>query len=202
MEKFWSNLNRKTGLQILFKSIIPGIIISILLTLSLSCKEQNDPTGFSLNPNETVVYSNSFESETSLLGWSGFGTRKIVKQAAPESGKRSLYISGGCFVPHSALVLPTNAGGGYFIVQCWGKHLQAEGSVVLSALGNGIKQEIAVQINNPAWKRYCTTDTLYCPPGEKLQLKLSAGGIIPGAMLVDQIRVLRVKPILPEKLAE
>lgn len=180
-----------------FRSVVPGMMISILLALLFSCKEQDKPTGFSLNPNETVVYSNSFENEISLLGWSGFGKRKIVKQAPPDGGKQSLYISGGYFVPHSALLLPAKTGGGYFIFECWGKTLRARGSVVLSTLGNGSKQEIGVQIDRPGWWWYHSTDTLYCPAGKKLQLKLSAGGIVPGAILIDQIHVLRVKPLPP-----
>ncbi len=138
-----------------------------------------------------VVYFTSFEKDADTSGWQGYeyGFRN---EAPPKGGNRSLFVSGGCIVPHGLLNLKPLDHDSRLIIQCWGKNLGIGGGVSLG-VDDGFRKKIHISVQNQEWTAYESSDTLFCPAGSKLSLSVGAGGIVSSAMLVDLIEIRRVQ---------
>ncbi len=139
------------------------------------------------------IYRNSFETPGDTAGWQGNGTFRFEREAPPGGGNQCLYVSGSCTIPHAFFDLPPRQTAGYYLLRCWGKDLQIGGSVILSRVNDSSDRHIALFVNQPEWRRYQSTDTLFCPAGEALRVELNAGGFVSSAMLVDLLEIVRVK---------
>ncbi|MGD0339646.1 MAG: hypothetical protein ABSB78_12755 [Bacteroidota bacterium] len=110
----------------------------------------------------------------------------------PSGGNRSVFISGGCIVPHAYFTLISPASESYLSLRCRGKNLSSGGEIQLRRISDW-KKNVWISINDTVWAPYQSADTLFCPALDTLSLELTSGGLKPSAMLVDLIEVLRVK---------
>jgi len=162
----------------------PGVIISLLsiffiISLLSSCEKSKIETD--------SIYSNSFEKEADLVGWEGY---YVLNNDTPISGgNQSIYISGGCVIPHAYYELGPFDDDLKLSIQCWGKNLDNGGEVSLAT--EDYSSSIYLSIQDSDWKFYTTDSTLFCPAGKKLQLNLSSGGFVSSAMLIDMIKILK-----------
>ncbi|MFQ5605299.1 MAG: hypothetical protein ACE5HS_18695 [bacterium] len=143
-------------------------------------------------PDQGSIYFNSFESPADTVGWRGHGSMNIANDAPQSGGKQSLRVSGGCVVPHAEFVLPAQPDAGYYVLQFWGKDLAIGGGVSLTIDGLEDFQSIGMQVTQPQWRRYESSQSLFCPPNRRLKIRLMAGGIVASAMLVDQIQIIKL----------
>ena len=161
-----------------------GVIIRLLsiffiIVLLSSCAKSKIETG--------CIYFNSFEKESDLTGWKGY--YELHNDAPIAGGKRSLYISGGCVVPHAYYELGPFDEGLELTIQCWGKNLDNGGGINL--VTEDYSSSIYLSIQDKNWKYYTTDSVLFCPAGKKLQLSLSSGGFISSAMLIDILEIVK-----------
>ncbi len=162
-------------------------LLFILLIIPACDKNKN-----LLSPQQNdIIYFNSFESPIDTIGWVGVQTDDFRKEAPPGGGKQSVYVSGGCLIPHCSYAFNSGSQGNFYMLQAWGKNLAMGGSLTLSIPDT--RTEIWISIQDSSWHFYQSQDSLYVPRGVDLQITMNAGGIIPSAILVDLIKVVRVK---------
>jgi hypothetical protein len=142
--------------------------------------------------NEEVVYSNGFESAADTAGWIGYGSMQLRSDVPPGGGKYSLFVSGGCIIPHAALKIGRVDRDSRFILRFWGKKLIGGGGVAIGFNQSPIGG-IGVSVNDSTWIHYESQDIFYCPADSTLWIDIIAGGFIAGAILVDNIQVVKVK---------
>ena len=170
------------------KQKILSVIITLIFTLIvIGCKNSSEPGLF----DNSFIYQNSFESTSDTLGWSGYGIIVFSNDPSPGGGKQSLYVSGGCFVPHAEFKIQPQSENGCFVLQGWGKNLDKGGFVELY-IADSVKS-ISFDVSDKEWKFYQSADTLYCPANLQFKLSMISGGLVSSSMLVDQIRVKRVE---------
>jgi hypothetical protein len=165
--------------------------ICIFLTLSLfasSCKNATEPTN---NSDGIIVYENSFESSSDTVGWRGYGARELRNDPAPGGGSISLFVSGGCIVPHAVYDLPVAETNGCYKITCWGRNLAIGGGVGLKIAGDR-GRGVGVAVMDTVWTSYTSMDSLFCPAGKQLRIEMDCGGIVYSAMLVDMIAIVCV----------
>lgn len=167
-------------------SIIVGLTVGSFFIFG--CDNGLDP-GW---PDQKVIYYSSFESAEDTTGWYGVGTAQFRSDVPPNGGRQSVFISGGCMVPHAYLDLPLMPDDHYLELRCWGKNLARGGSVSLQIVDDRSKQ-IGIGVSDTVWTRYESTDSLFCPAKSRVRLAMSSGGFVPGAMLVDEIAVIQVE---------
>jgi hypothetical protein len=155
----------------------------------LGCKDQgtNESDGIG-----ELIYSNSFESQSDTIGWTGYGSLVFDPSTPPRGGSQSARISGGCPVPHACTKVRVQSEGGVFMLQCWGKNLALAGTVELYTTSNPFAG-ISVQVADTAWTRYRSDNSLICPAGDTLVLAMNSGGIVSSAMLVDLVEIYRIQ---------
>jgi hypothetical protein len=161
---------------------IIAIVFSIFVLL-ISCEGVLDSTSDSKN---TIIYSNSFETEEDLLDWQGITTVDLRDEAAPSAGKKSIYISGGCVIPHASVTLNSPGIDLSVSVQCYAKNLGIGGSIELHV---GDKQ-ITIIVEKDYWELYRCDETLIWKANQPLTIQLNCGGFVPSSMLVDQLQVI------------
>lgn len=145
-----------------------------------------------LSPQEDdIIYFNSFESPVDTIGWVGVSTKDFRNEAPSGGGRQSVYVSGGCIIPHCSYTFNPGSQGNFYELQAWGKNLAIGGFLTLSLPNTG--GEIWIGIQDSSWHFYQSQDSLYVPPGVDLQITMNAGGIILSAILVDLVKVIRVK---------
>jgi hypothetical protein len=171
--------------------------IGILAVFSVfrGCESIQQPIIINQSPGERI-YSNSFETPTDTVGWNGW--MEFRNDVPRFGGKQSAYVSGGCIYPHVYINLPAVKYDCSLIFRCWGKNLEIGGGVELEAvpevsIPENPKRYIFITISDKFWKSYQSDSILFCPANSKLVLSMSAGGIVPSAMLVDLIEIIRVK---------
>jgi hypothetical protein len=157
--------------------------------LVCSCKKESTTAPEALQ--STPLYLNSFESSADTVGWQGFGTHTFYADAPRGGGKQSLYVSGGCQIPHAYICFQNSVPSSYVKLHCWGKRLIGGGSVSLTIMHKPLKS-IYCQITDSVWTYYESTDSLFCASDDSLSLELDSGGIVAGSMLVDMIEVIKV----------
>ncbi len=145
-------------------------------------------------PAPNIVYFNSFESAEDASGWHGITEQMFVDDPAPEGGKQSLYIGGGCIQPTAFITLPLQTDDGYYTLSCWGKIKESYqgGMIVLTIEGEG-EEKIQLTVDNKEWSFYESQQALYCPADYKLRLEMWIGGIKSAHMFVDCIKIERLK---------
>ena len=148
---------------------------------------------FSCNkdPNDEILYLNSFENSSDTTGWKGCSV-DLVDDTPENGGKKSVKISCGCIGgPHTYFDIPSCDKDCYLIVTCQGKGAGVGGSVTLKNETGNISLRIDGDIHN--WQSFQTTDTLFSPAGEKLTMYLSADGIAGGTIFLDMLQVEKVE---------
>lgn len=163
------------------------VLMAICCLFASGCSQPTD-TG---KGTEEAIYSNSFESPADTVGWTGYGAREFRNDVPPNSGKQSLFVSGGCIVPHAAFRIGRIHEESRFILRCWGRNLSNSGVVSLGLDENPFSG-IGVTISDTIWTFYVSSDTLFCPTDSSLWLTMLSGGFIPSAMLVDKVEVVKV----------
>jgi hypothetical protein len=141
---------------------------------------------------DKVLYSNSFENYQDTIGLQGYGSFQIRKEASPNGGIQSLFISGGCIVPHAYFQLNIIDEDCSVILQCWGKSLLNGGSVSIKA-DQYNSSAIGIMVTDSVWTFYESKDTLQCKANQPLLLNFMSGGFVPGSMLVDQVKIIKIK---------
>ena len=144
-------------------------------------------------PARSVIYFNSFESAQDTTGWSGITDAMFVSDPAPKGGKQSLHIGGGCLQPAAHINLPAQTRESYYRVSCWGKVADiSQGGSIGLAVGEQ-RREIRLIIRDEEWTFYESEESLRCPANRNMRLEIYIGGYAPASMLVDCIKVEKVK---------
>ncbi len=160
------------------QSVLKISILLVLLSIAYSCeKEETGPDH---------IYYSSFEKKSDLTGWEGM--YELQRNSPPSGGLQSIYISGGCLIPHAYLELGPFDEDLNLSIECWGKNLDNGGSVTLAT--EDYNSAIFLSIEDESWKYYKTDSTLFCPAGKKLQISLSSGGLISSSMLIDMVKIV------------
>lgn len=120
------------------------------------------------------------------------GDKAEFQMAAPKGGgKRSLFVSGGCVIPHMVLDLGKIVSEELFTVKFMGKVLSNGGSVSLTAVKDNSEWVDlgSVYLSEPNWKEYLLKSTAPTPIGYNLKIQMSSGGFIAGGMLIDLLEI-------------
>lgn len=149
--------------------------------------------------NAFIVYSNSFESSADTIGW--LGSMQFREEAAPDGGRSSALISGGCIWPHFWIDFPPAAENRYYLIRCWGKSLEQGGIIGIRTATDEINEAL-ITVNDTIWTYYESLDTLFCPAGTKITLFMGSGGIIPGSMLIDNVEIIKLTTSNPTEISE
>jgi hypothetical protein len=144
-----------------------------------------------LEPGGDHFYFNSFESPQDLVGWRGIGEMQLRNEVPPGGGRKSVFISGGCVIPHAEIEFRGLDQDSYLLLRCWGKNLALGGSVMLQ-VADDMSKAIYIGLVDTTWKFHQAADTLFLPAHHKLKLSMSSGGFVASVMLVDQIEVIMV----------
>lgn len=135
------------------------------------------------------IYHNSFETRSDIAGFRGQGDIKMVNQAAPKSGNKSLYVSGGCIVPHAYDTVFTTSQACSLVISCWGKS-QSNGGMVLIYNGENKKQKAGIPIKDLVWTYYRSEKALGCRANSSVVLEFMSGGFVPSSMLIDNLEII------------
>jgi hypothetical protein len=169
--------------------------ISFLLLIILSlfgCKKSSLPDENLIGANSPeLLYSNSFESSSDTVGWTGYGTYRFYPEPSPNGGTQSLYITGGDVSPQAMAELPSLVNESHIVLKLWARSFHKDGSVrLLTLTPNTPWPTIWISFQDTVWKEYADTSLL--PSGYKLQLILESNGKMGGDVLVDQIQILKL----------
>lgn len=169
----------------------PIIIVSLISSVLLLQCELIDPTEGLPARDDIVLYRYTFESPADTAGWHGYGGVQLREEVPPDGAEHSLYVSGGCILPHMVLDLPPINTDSYLQLRAWGKVLIRGGVVSLGFIGDSISTGTAFALTDSTWRRY-TSETVFYSAGDSIELLLNSGGIVPGGMLVDNIEIVKV----------
>lgn len=163
------------------------LFFTFMSVILIGCEDIMSP---SYSPGD-ALYLNSFETNADTTGWNGFGTLRLFKEAPQVGGKQSVFISGGCTVPHAILELPEIDYNMRVELKLWGKNLGTGGGIALKNVDTG--EHISVRVSDSTWTQYRSSQQLIIKKGNHLQLSMSSGGFIPSAMLVDLVEIAVVE---------
>lgn len=165
------------------------VILILLGILIISCDRVLDPEEKEIFQ---PIYSISFESAEELENWVGITTESIVYSAPADCGIFSVKISGGCIIPHAQYEFTNNLESGIYKIECWNKLLMNGGGVKLYSVDihGEIKDEVLIEVRDTVWNKK-VSDPLFFEAGQTLKIELNSGGLKPGAMLVDELKVLK-----------
>jgi hypothetical protein len=166
------------------------LFIYAFLLLSISCKHVTDEDDAGIGI--FWPYFNSFESDTDTTGWRGNGFFDLRENAAPGGGSRSLFVTGGCPVPHAFFDLGVAGEECTLKVRCWGKNLDIGGSVSLE-WAEDASNDVSIAITDTGWTYYESEDVLFFPSDKTVRICLNSGGIAASSMLVDLLEIVKVK---------
>ena len=169
------------------KKILMGIIIYFTI---FGCSN-------SLSPEEDeIVYMNNFEKESDFNDWKGISSENWRDDVPNEKSKKSVFISGGCIMPHALYVFKNNLPQGYYTIECWGKAYSRTmgGTVSLKYQTNEDYNYSSVNIGfqDSVWM-YKISDTLFFDKSYNLTIEMNAGGFLASAMLIDNLIVKKTK---------
>ncbi len=167
----------RNWMKFLLSSISFVIIFNCVF---LSCEKSFSPLG------SEIVYAQSFESPNDFSDWDEFGAASMKKDAPPGGGTWSVQISGGCIVPHAYVDIEPLSYDCELVFSFWGKNLFNGGSVSLGS--DDYKGDTQVAVTDKVWRYYISTVYNY-KKGQPLRLSLYSGGYVPGAMLIDMIKI-------------
>jgi hypothetical protein len=158
-------------------------LIVLISSLTIASCEKENYIG-------QLIYFNSFESQSDIKGWEG-SAFNFSNDVPEHGGKRSLYVSGGCTVPHFQYTIPPQKTDSYLILKLWGKNLSNGGGVSLYVNKAGYRG-IHCDISEKDWTLYESKDTLFCPANTSLTLGGESGGFISSSMLIDMIEIRKL----------
>ncbi len=161
-----------------------GFLLLPLLLLVVSCEGPLDCDG----SGGVTVYRTSFESEQDLVGWQGITVDDLRDDHAPHGDKRSLFVSGGCLVPHASLTFSPPGKGRVVSVECYCKNLLYGGSVGLY-IGAVFSQSVSFTATDTTWTHYTCESAIRWPADSTLTVYMISGGYTGSAMLVDRLKV-------------
>ncbi|HEX9935458.1 MAG TPA: hypothetical protein VGB38_09705 [bacterium] len=167
------------------------LVCALVLQYGLTCEKGPLSPPFPSMP----FYFNSFESADDANGWNGVEENMFVEDPAPNSGKQSLHIGGGCIQPTAWKVFPKAEADARYALSCWGKIDQENqsGEVVLMLDGDErFSSETVLSVNSREWTFYGSEKSLFCPKGRSLRLEFRVGGIIFASMAIDVLTVERL----------
>lgn len=165
-------------------------LLSLALAFLCSCKKES--TTAPAEPPHSPIYFDSFESSADTVGWRGYGEHRLYADAPTGGGRQSLFVSGGCIIPHACINFRNQSSSAYVKLSCWGKRLVGGGRASLRAMNNSCRS-ISCDITDSVWTHYESTDSLFCARNDTLHLELMSGGIVPSSMLIDMLEVATVK---------
>ena len=111
---------------------------------------------------------------------------------APENGgKKSLYISGGCIIPHAQYTLNPQKTDCYLILKFWGKNLSNGGIVWLGVNREGFGNT-GINVSEKGWTLYESKDTVFCPANVSLNIGVVAGGIMASSIQIDMVEIKKI----------
>ncbi len=169
------------------------VSILVLLLASAGCDSSVSPKDDGQRPE--VIYFNSFESFRDAEGWTGVYEQMFVPDPAPNGGRKSLHIGGGCVMPTAQTSLGERRAGGDYTISCWGRLDDAgqRGAVALAAYLDGQRcAESSLVMTTGEWDYYTSAEPLSCEPGAELRIEISIGGIVAASMSLDCLEVQRV----------
>lgn len=158
-------------------------ILILLIAILFSCEKEKEDSWHQ-------IYFNSFESDSDIEGWLGYAF-KLINVAPENGGKKSLFISGGCIIPHAQYTVNPQNTDCYLILKFWGKNLSNGGGVSLSVNKIGYRG-IGIDVSQKNWILYESQDTLFCPANSSLTLGITAGGIYSSSILIDMLEIKKL----------
>ncbi len=171
--------------------------IPALLLVNLSCNGLFEPmTTVPFSPrlahDTTTYYYNSFEEVTDLTGWYGISVYSLYDDAPMNGGLKSLYISGGCLIPHAYYRFDPPGRNIEAFLELFGKNLSIGGQVELT-VGSGYGRNLVeILVMDSTWQYYNSDSTFLWPADSTLNLILNAGGYEPSDMLIDCLKLVEV----------
>jgi hypothetical protein len=167
--------------MIIMKSSFWLIVLISSLTV-VSCKKENTPG--------QQVYFNSFESKADTVGWIG-NAFSFDNDVPSHGGNKSLYVSGGCIIPHAEYTINPQSTDCYLKVKFWGKNLSNGGGVCLAVNKEGYGN-ISFDVSAKEWTLYESQEPIFCPTNTSLTIGAIAGGIASSAILIDMIEITKL----------
>lgn len=167
--------------------IFTMLVITSLIAVFSGCDKIS-------SPEESNVYSSSFESVGDTLGWQGLNKSMFVNDPAPQGGKSSLHVSGGCPQPAATYDLG-NVHEGKYRMSFWGKMGQpSQSALVYLYYGDreSQSQRIQLQVSGEEWKSYSAPAELNVPANANLKLEIWVGGIVFADVYVDMLKIEKV----------
>ena len=164
------------------------VLIAAIGFLSTGCEKI-------LGTMNDFIYSTSFEKYESMDAWEQGASAEYKSDAPTGGGNRSLYVSGGCVVPHMILDMGKVKSDNLYSVSFFGKVLMNGGFVQLYAeVSNSEKVLLgSIQLTEMDWKEYLLQSSTPVPVGYNLKVEMSAGGFIAGGMIIDLLEVNELK---------
>jgi len=167
------------------------ILIGIMIFLSIfGCSDSVSPEM------EQFIYSNSFEKESDFEGWEGICSDNWKYDVPNDESKKSVFISGGCVIPHSKYVFKTYMSPGYYTIECWGKAYPktfgGEVSLKYQIDENYNFSSVNIGFSDSVWT-HKVSDTLFFDKSHDLTIEMNAGGLVASAMLIDNIIVKKLE---------
>ena len=137
------------------------------------------------------IYSTSFEKNENMDQWENGENAEYKSDTPTHGGKRSLYVSGGCVVPHMILDMGKVKSEYLYSVSFFGKVLVNSGFVQLYAQVSDSEKVLlgSIQLTETDWKEYSLESKTPVPVDYQLKVEMSSGGIIPGGMIIDLLEI-------------
>lgn len=161
------------------------IFVLVFAIFLSACSDSTSPD------NDDVVYFTSFESAQDFEDWSGISDKNWNTDTHSDKNKRSVYISGGCVIPHAQYEI-SDLDEGYYTIECWGKAVaKTQGGGVVLTYCNDIAEENCTRYLNfsdTVWTNK-TSEPIFLPENASLSIQLNAGGFVASSMLIDEISV-------------
>ncbi len=153
------------------------IVASLLLTFMTACTKTS-PAG-----NENLLYSNGFESEDDLMDF--YPYIGILSDKTPkDGGDSSLYVCGGCIVPHMYMELGPFDEDMSLLLRLSAKS-DYQGSIHLRT----DQERIELIVEGDDWKNYESESLLDYTSGEILKLTIVSGGFVPVSTYIDNLEI-------------
>jgi hypothetical protein len=174
------------------------LFIIVFFIFNLSCNGllesvTTSPKTPSILPDSTTFYFNSFEADSDLTGWQGISVYDLYGDAPLNGGSKSVYISGGCLIPHAFYTFDPPDRDINMLIEFYGKNLDIGGVVELMIGSNYGKNSVQIQVMDSTWRYYESDSTLLWPADSTMTLMMNSGGYAPSAMLIDCLRLTEVE---------
>lgn len=138
-------------------------------------------------PVEETLFFLAFEELGDLEGWHGQSPPALVDDAPKGGGTRTALVAGGCVMPHAQLDLGPLSTGGDLRLTALARTRSVGGWLMLENLSTG--RSVGLPVQDAAWRHLVSEDALPVRAGDRLRLHMSAGGIVPGDVLVEHLAV-------------